>query len=102
MKAYLITYGLVIGLLLFISGSFNSNPNGSVAPNMNSMLTSYYERYISIPEMIGNSGRGSDHLSFQNVGYSLYPEFFTYQEQSLALSSKNNRTRLGIYSYLKI
>lgn len=102
MKAYLITYGLIIGLLILISGSFNLNLNGSASSNMSSVMASYCERYISLPEMIGSTGQGSDHLSFQNVGTPLFPEFFTYQEQSLALSSKNNRTRLGINSYLKI
>lgn len=102
MKAFLITYGLVIGLLILISSSLNPNLNGSLSSNMNSVLTSYCERYISLPEITGVSGQDSDHLSIQNVGYFLYPEFFTYQEQSLALSSKNNRTRLGIYSNLKI
>jgi len=102
MKEIILTYGLVIGVLILIGNSLNPNLNGSISSNMNSMLISYCERNISLPEMIGNSGPDSDHFSSQNMGYSLYPEFYTYQEQSLALSSKNNRIRLGIYSYLKI
>lgn len=102
MKDYLLTYGLVIGLLLVIGSSHNTQANGLNTTTMKSYLTSYSERHLLQSEIVGTAERGSDLVSFLNLENFLFPETFTYQENLLALGHKNDRSQLGFYTHLKI